>query len=64
MRKTVAKIIYKGTYRVIYDDASHFNPYTVYYEHYSGGSKHINKLVSYSDFASCMYRITEDMVNP
>lgn len=64
MTQTIAKIMYKGTYRVIYDDSKRYMPYTVYKETYENGSKHKRRLISYSDFASCMYHITEDMVNP
>lgn len=63
MRKTVAKIMHKGTYRVVFDDSTRYNPYTIYKETYSNGAKHINKMISYSDFASCMYHITEDVIN-
>lgn len=62
MKKTVAKITHKGTYRVVYDDSTRYNPYTIYREWYNRG-KRTNKIASFSDFASCMYRITEEIVN-
>ena len=61
MKRTVAKIIHKGTYRVVYDDSKYYNPYTIYYEHYSNGF-HSKKLVEYADLTSCLYHLTEEVI--
>ena len=58
MRKTVAKIIHKGTYRVVYDDQAKNNPYTIYKEWYDRG-KHSTKLTAYADMTSCLYHIAQ-----
>lgn len=58
MKKTVAKIIHKGTYRVVYDDSTRCNPYTIYKEWYDNG-KHNKKLTAYEDMTSCLYHIAD-----
>lgn len=60
MTKTVAKIVHKGTYRVVYDDSRHYNPYTIYKEWYDNG-KHAKKLTAYADMTSCLYHIAEEL---
>lgn len=55
MKRQVAKIIHRGVYKVIFDDSTMNNPYTVY--RISNG--HTNKLIAYQDFASCMYYLSE-----
>ena len=63
MKKTVAKIIHKGTYRVVFDDSTRCNPYTIYKEYYTaGGDKHRQTIVKYQDMASCMYHLTEEVI--
>ncbi len=59
MRRTVAKIIHKGTYRVVFDDNAKCNPYTIYKEWHSNG-KHIEKLTAYEDMTSCLYHIAQE----
>lgn len=59
MKKTVAKIIHKGTYRVVHDDSTKCNPYTIYHEYYANGSKHTKKVTAYADMTSCLYHIAQ-----
>lgn len=59
MKKTVAKIIHKGTYRVVFDDSTKCNPYTIYKEWYNNG-KHSKKLTAYADMTSCLYHIAQE----
>ncbi len=59
MKRTVAKIIHNGTYRVVFDDSTTNNPYTLYHEYYTGGCKHKEKLTAYADMASCLYNIAQ-----
>lgn len=61
MKKTVAKIIHKGTYRVVFDDSTRNNPYTIYKEWYNEG-KHSKVITKYQDMASCMYHLTEEVI--
>lgn len=62
MKKTVAKIIHKGTYRVVFDDNAKGNPYTIYREYYAGGGKHRQVIVRYEDMTSCMYHLAEEVI--
>lgn len=55
MKRTVAKVTHKGTYRVVFDDSRLYNQYTIYMETYSDGSKHSKLLERYADLASCMF---------
>ena len=60
MRRTVAKIINKGTYRVVFDDTKYINPYTIYREtHDIDGDFHAKKVESYGDLASCLYYLAD-----
>lgn len=59
MKKTVAKIIHKGTYRVVFDDNAKGNPYTIYKEWYNEG-KHIKVIARYDDMTSCLYHIAQE----
>lgn len=63
MKKTVAKIIHKGTYRIVLDDKAEYNPYTIYHEYYAGGSKHSKRVETYADMYSCMYHITHYIID-
>lgn len=63
MRKTVAKVIHQGTYRVVHDSEKHINPYTIYYESYDiDGDFHARKVESYADLAGCLYHIAEVII--
>lgn len=60
MRRTVAKVVHKGTYRVVFDDTKYHNLYTIYHETYDiDADFHAKKVVSYADLASCMYHLTD-----
>lgn len=59
MKRTVAKVTCKGTYRIIYDDSKLYRPYTIYRETYSDGKKHSGKIESCVDLASCMFYLGE-----
>lgn len=58
MKKTIAKITHKCTYRVVHDTEAKCNPYTVYREWYNNG-KHTIKLTAYEDMTSCLYHIAQ-----
>lgn len=62
MKKTVAKISHKGTYRIVFDDKAQVNPYTIYHEWYDQG-KHSKKIETYADMYSCMYHITHYIID-
>ena len=66
MKKTVAKIIHKGTYRVVFDDSTNCNPYTIYKEYYTigtaGADKHRQTIAKYQDMTSCMYHLAEEVI--
>ena len=53
MKKTVAKVIHNGTYRVEQDDSKQYNQYTIYREYWDGG-KHKHKVTEYADLGSCL----------
>lgn len=57
MKKTVAKITHKGTYRVVFDDSANGDPYTIYKEFYAGGNKHKLIVARYPDMTKCLYHI-------
>ena len=60
MRRTVAKISNKGTYRVVFDDTKYINPYTIYRETYDiDADFHAKKIVSYADLKSCLYHLSD-----
>lgn len=59
MKKTIAKITHKGTYRVVYDSDTKYNPYTIYKEWYADG-KHRQKIAGYADMTSCLYHIAQE----
>ena len=64
MRRTVAKVVHKGTYRVVYDDAKHINPYTIYHETYDidadfQSHHRMRKVESYGNLASCLCHLTD-----
>lgn len=59
MKKTVAKIINKGTYRVVFDDSTNCNPYTIYKEWYNAG-QHKQIIAKYADMTSCLYHIAQE----
>ena len=60
MRRTVAKIINKGTYRVVFDDTKYINPYTIYREtHDIDGDFHAKKVESYSDLKGCLCHLSD-----
>lgn len=59
MRKTVAKILCNGWYRVVYDDTKYHNPYEIYKEY---DNNHSKMLVEYADLTSCMYYLTEEVI--
>lgn len=61
MKKTVAKIIHNGTYRVVFDDSTRNNPYTIYKEWYNIG-KHSKTIAKYQDMTSCMYHLAEEVI--
>lgn len=61
MKKTVAKIIHKGTYRVVFDDSTNCNPYTIYKEWYEAGQRS-KKLVAFQDMTSCMIYLTDEVI--
>lgn len=60
MKKTVAKVEHKGKYRVVFDDSTRFNPYSIYKEYYEDGGWHRKKLVAYADMTSCLYHIAQE----
>lgn len=63
MKKTVAKIIHNGTYRVVFDDNAIYNPYTIYYESYDlDGDFHARKVEAYADLVGCLYHLTEEVI--
>ena len=63
MKKQIVKIIHNGIYKVIFDDSTKNNPYTIYKETYTAdGRCHTKTLVRYQDFASCMYYLTEEII--
>lgn len=49
MKRQMAKIIHKGTWRVIFDDSKKTNPYRV--------TKDGRKVIDYADLTSCLYYI-------
>lgn len=53
MTRTLAKVVFKGVYKVIYDDAQKVNPYRII--KYSRG--HQKQIERYGDFQSCMYHL-------
>lgn len=60
MRRTVAKVVHKGTYRVVFDDTKYINPYTIYHETYDiDADFHAKKVESYGDLASCLCHLTD-----
>lgn len=59
MKKTVAKIIHNGTYRIVHDDSTNCNPYTIYKEWHDMG-KHSKTIAKYSDMTSCLYHIAQE----
>lgn len=61
MKRTVVKVIYKGTYRVEFDDSKRYNPYTIYKEYFDGRQKHKTKVEAYEDMASCLYHLSSLM---
>ena len=62
MKRTVAKIAYNGTYRIVVDDNNNYNPYAIYHEYYAGQNRRKIKIASYGDLVSCMYHITEEII--
>ena len=50
-------IPYNGTWRIIQDNASYYNQFSVYYE--SNGHKKL--LQRYGDMASCLHFITQQL---
>ena len=59
MRKQIVKIIYRGIYTVVYDDAVRFNPFRIYFER--NGKKRLQE--KYGDFSSCMYWLNSTIGN-
>ena len=59
MTKTVAKVIYHGIYRIIFDDSQKYNPYRIIYT----ANNHQKQIARYADFPSCMYHICHLMDN-
>lgn len=55
MRRQLAKVYFKGVWRVIYDDSKMFNRYRVTLD---GG-----KVIDYEDLASCLYHISQEVMH-